>query len=74
MIGQDRLGRWVAQDQSGARGGLFVSRDAALRFAKAENGRPQAIIMVSGVLELDMTRAVAVRATRADDTRARRVA
>jgi hypothetical protein len=39
------------------RGGLFVDRTAALRFALFENGnRPQAVIMVPGVFELDMHR------------------
>jgi hypothetical protein len=33
-----------------------VSREAALRFVRAENGyRPQAVVMVSGNLELDTT-------------------
>ena len=57
MIGQDCRGNWVVQDQKGTRGGLFVDRDAALRFVRSENGvRPQAVVMVSEVLELDMHR------------------
>ena len=37
------------------RGGLFVDRAEALRFAMFENGnRPQAVVMVAGVFELDM--------------------
>ena len=56
MVGQNRRGNWVVRDQKGVCGGLFVSRDAALRFVRAENGyRPQAVVMVSGNLELDMT-------------------
>ena len=56
MVGQDRRGNWVVRDQKGVCGGLFVTRDAALRFARAENGyQPQAVVMVSGNLELDMT-------------------
>ena len=55
MIGRDERGNWVVQDEYGGCGGLFVNRDAALRFIRAENGRePQAIIMISGILELDM--------------------
>ncbi len=38
MIGQDRRGNWVVEDQAGARGGLFVSLQAALRFVRSENG------------------------------------
>jgi hypothetical protein len=57
MIGQDCRGNWVVQDQKGFRGGLFVNRDAAMRFVRFENGdRPQGAIMVSGVLELDIKR------------------
>src|SRR5579863_3710557 len=54
MLGQDFRGNWVVQEQRGVRGGLFVDREAALRFIRAETGRqPQAIVMVSGILELD---------------------
>ena len=54
MIGRDSRGNWVAQEKSGARGGLFVDRAGALKFAKTENGnRPHAVVWVSGVLELD---------------------
>jgi hypothetical protein len=53
LIGRDCRGYWVVQDQSGLRGGLFVSRVEALKFAMFENGhRPQAAILVPGVLEL----------------------
>jgi hypothetical protein len=54
-IGKDSRGHWVVQDQEGLRGGLFVDRAEALKFAMFENGnRPQAVIMVPGVLELDI--------------------
>jgi len=57
MIGKDSRGHWVVQDKHGICGGLFVNRAEALRFAMFENGnRPQAVIMVPGVLELDMNR------------------
>jgi hypothetical protein len=53
MIGKNSRGNWVVQDQQGIRGGLFVARAEALKFAMFENGnRPQAVIMVPGVLEL----------------------
>jgi hypothetical protein len=56
QIGKDSHGNWVVQDQSGLHGGLFVDRAEALKFAMFENGnRPQAVIMVPGVLELDMS-------------------
>jgi hypothetical protein len=55
LIGEDSHGNWVVQDQRGLCGGLFVDRAEALKFAMFESGnRPQAVIMVPGVLELDM--------------------
>ena len=54
-VGKDSHGHWVVQDQQGLRGGLFVGRAEALKFAMFENGnRPPAVIMVPGVLELDI--------------------
>ena len=54
MIGKDSHGHWVVQDQRGLHGGLFVNRTQALKFALFENGnRPQAVIMVPGILELN---------------------
>ncbi|HEY6258980.1 MAG TPA: hypothetical protein VIY51_24650 [Xanthobacteraceae bacterium] len=54
-VGKDGRGHWVVQDQEGLRGGLFVDRAEALKFAMFENGnRPQAVIMVPGILELDI--------------------
>ena len=56
-IGKNRRGQWVVQNQDGLCGGLFVSRAEAVKFAMFENGnRPQAVIMVPGILELDMSR------------------
>jgi hypothetical protein len=56
-MGQNSRGNWVVQDQRGMCGGLFVDRVTALRFAMFENGnRPQAVVMVPGVFELDMKR------------------
>jgi len=56
FIGKDSRGRWVVQDERHLCGGLFLSRKDAFRFAMFENGhRPQAVIMVPGVLELDMS-------------------
>jgi len=46
----------VVQDQNGLCGGLFVDRAEAVKFAMFENGnRPQAVVMVPGILELDMS-------------------
>jgi hypothetical protein len=54
MIGRDSRGYWVAQEQGGLRGGLFINRAEALKYAKFESGNyPHAVVMVSGTLELD---------------------
>jgi hypothetical protein len=56
-MGQNSRGNWVVQDQRGMCGGIFVNRAEALRFAMFENGhRPQGVVMVPGVFELDMDR------------------
>jgi len=60
LIGKDSRGNWVVQDERGLCGGLFVERIQALRFAMFENGnKPQAVVMVPGVFELNMNRNVA---------------
>ena len=60
LIGKDSRGNWVVQDERGLCGGLFVDRTQALRFAMFENGnKPQAVVMVPGVFELNMNRNVA---------------
>lgn len=75
MVGQDRRGNWVVQEQKGMRGGLFVNREAALRYVRAENGfMPQAVVMDSGHFELDVNRNAAAvrRAESASDLSSRR--
>jgi hypothetical protein len=53
-IGKDSPGHWVVQDQQGCAASFRRSAEA-LKFAMFENGnRPQAVIMVPGVFELDM--------------------
>src|SRR5438270_11523900 len=55
-VGKNSRGNWVVQDQTGLCGGMFVNRAEAVKFAMFENGnRPQAVIMVPGILELDMS-------------------
>ncbi len=52
-IGQDSRGHWVVLDEMCTCGGLFVDRDAALRFIRAENGYcPALVVMGSGNIEL----------------------
>jgi hypothetical protein len=56
LVGRNSHGEWVVRDKSGLRGGLFINRTEALKFAMFENGRrPQAVIMVPGTLELELS-------------------
>ena len=68
LVGRNSRGNWVVQDQNGLRGGLFVDRAEALKFAMFDNGkRPQAVIMVPRILELDMNRKPAATDRATDD-------
>jgi hypothetical protein len=63
LIGRNSRGQWVVRSLNGLCGGLFVNRSEALRFALFENGhRPDAAIMVNGVLELALNDPVNVAA------------
>jgi hypothetical protein len=53
-VGRDSRGRWIAQDADHLRGGLFISRAAAMKFAMDETGhRPEAVIALNHLIELD---------------------
>jgi hypothetical protein len=55
LIGRNLRGQWVARQQNGLFGGLFVSRIAAVRYALFENGHHlEAIICSANLVELDM--------------------
>ena len=56
FIGKNRRGNWVAQEQNGLYGGLFVNRAEALKYALFENGRhPETIVELSREIELDIS-------------------
>jgi len=55
FIGKNSRGQWVAQQQNGLYGGLFVNRAQAVKYALFENGRhPETIIELPREIELDM--------------------
>jgi hypothetical protein len=55
FIGKNRRGNWVAQEQSGLYGGLFVNRAQAVKYALFENDHhPETIVELSREIELDM--------------------
>ena len=62
FIGKNRCGNWVAQEQNGLYGGLFVNRAQAVKYALFENGHhPETIIELSRGIELDMSAKIAGR-------------
>jgi hypothetical protein len=53
VVGRDRRGRWTALSAGGLAGGMFTSKDAAIRYAQAEAGRSPGAVRLSPVpLEL----------------------
>ena len=55
FLGRNRRGQWVAQQQNGLYGGLFVNRAQALKYALSENGHhPETIVELSREIELNM--------------------
>jgi hypothetical protein len=56
LIGRNSRGNWIAQEQNGLYGGLFVNRAQAIKYALFENGHhPETIIETSREIELDMS-------------------
>ena len=59
LLGRDEEGHWIVRDARGLSGGVFVSRDAALRFAAHEtNHRPHAVHPVPEAIRLTLTGAL----------------
>jgi hypothetical protein len=64
IIGRNSRGNWVAQEQNGLFGGLFVSRTQAMKFALLENGHhPETIVLTANIIELDMHRKASAEQT-----------
>jgi hypothetical protein len=78
LIGKNSRGNWVAQEQSGLFGGLFVNRAAAVKFALFENGHHlEAVVDTPSVLELSLNSSPFTSdraAMSSDDTLQRRAA
>ena len=70
FIGRDKGGRWVAQEQNGLYGGLFINRAQAIKYALFENGHhPEMIVELSCEIELDVGRNIASDQPRISGTR-----
>ena len=50
LVGRDRRGRWAVSATSGQAGGIFVSREAALRYARLETARRPGAVRQSSAL------------------------
>ena len=56
FIGRNSRGNWVAQEQNGLYGGLFVNRAQAVKYALFENNHhPETIVELSREIELDLS-------------------
>ena len=56
FIGKDKGGHWVARQQDGLYGGLFVNRAQAVKYALFENGHhAETIVELPRGVELDLT-------------------
>ena len=56
FVGKNSRGQWVAQEQNGLYGGLFVNRAQAVKYALFENGHhPETVVELSRQIELDLT-------------------
>ena len=67
IIGRNSRGNWVAQENNGLFGGLFVSHAQALKYALFENGHhPETIVLATTIVELDMHRKVSSLQTAMD--------
>lgn len=55
FIGRNRRGEWVAREQNGLFGGLFVNRAQAVKYALFENGHhPETIVELPRDVEIDV--------------------
>jgi|HubBroStandDraft_4_1064222.scaffolds.fasta_scaffold588703_1 hypothetical protein len=60
VVGQDHSGHWVVTETHGLYGGIFCSKEAALRFAKFESAaRPGDCALTSERLEFEARRRAA---------------
>lgn len=65
FVGRNRRGNWIACEQNGIFGGLFVNRAEAFKYALRENGHhPETIVELSHEMELDISAAPEIAGTR----------
>lgn len=65
FVGRNRRGNWIACEQNGTFGGLFVNRGQAFKYALRKNGHhPETIVELSHELELDILANLEIAGTR----------
>lgn len=65
FVGRNHRGNWIACEQNGIFGGLFVNRAQALKYALRENGHhPETIVELSHEIELDISTNPEIAGTR----------
>jgi hypothetical protein len=47
VLGRDQGGHWIVQETHGLCGGLFASKDAAIRYARLESADRKSVIHLS---------------------------
>lgn len=65
FVGRTRRGNWIACEQNGTFGGLFVNRAQALKYALRENSHhPETIVELTHEIELDIFANLEIAGTR----------
>lgn len=65
FVGRNRYGNWIACEQNGIFGGLFVNRAQAFKYALHKNGPfPVIITELSHEIELDISANLEIAAAR----------
>ncbi|NOJ44590.1 hypothetical protein [Bradyrhizobium australiense] len=54
LVGRNRAGNWVAREQNGLFGGLFLSRAQALKYALRIGHHSESIVELAQEIELDV--------------------
>lgn len=54
LVGRNRRGNWVAREQNGLFGGLFVNRTQALKYALRHRHHSESIVELAEEIELDV--------------------
>ncbi|MBB4423800.1 hypothetical protein GGD66_002344 [Bradyrhizobium sp. CIR48] len=54
LIGKNRQGHWIAREQNGLFGGVFVNRSQALKYALSVGHHSELVVELTEEIELDI--------------------